>query len=239
MIAVVQKLFQVLEAFAEQGDPASLARLTQATGLPKPTLFRLIQSMIDLGYLHQDPTTGFYLRTGQLEALGRGSLWGHLRQRIQPKLDALLARFDESVSLTVMTGQLVHCLLAAETKRPLCYRLGQGTGSLPYYASASGRAIAAQLPAEELEELYAQTKLKALTPKTVRSMKRLREIIAQSRKSGWAIQDEECELGVCCVAVPLLEGERPIASLAIIAPVIRFNATIQRAMIAALKEAAR
>jgi DNA-binding IclR family transcriptional regulator len=153
-------------------------------------------------------------------------------------MDALLERFDESVSLTVMTGQKVHCLLAAETRRPLCYRLGQGTGSLPYYASASGRAIVARLPQDEQEALLGQTRIEPLTPKTVRSKRALREMLARSRREGWSFQNEECELGVACVAVPILEGERPIAALAIIVPVIRFNARLKREMIAALKEAA-
>lgn len=239
MIAVVQRLFQVLEAFSRQSDPASLARLTEATGLPKPTIYRLVQSMVDLGYLHQDPTTGFYLRTGQLESLGQGSLWGHLRQRIQPKMDELLDHFDESISLTVMTGQKVHCLLAAETRRPLCYRLGRGTGSLPYYLAASGRAIVSQLPPEEIKALLEQTQIEPMTPKSIKSKKRLRQILAQSSKNGWGYQEEECETGICSVATPLFEGKRPIAALAIIVPMIRFNDSIKRSMISALKQASR
>jgi DNA-binding IclR family transcriptional regulator len=237
VIAVLQKLFIVLEAFSELGDPMALARLTEATGLPKPTIYRVVQTMVDLGYLSQDPASGLYSRTSAFEWLGRGCLPGHLRQLYRPAMEALRDRFDESFVLIVLAGLKIDCLLAVETTQLLRCMVGPRRG-LPWQVTAGGRAIAAFLPLAEREDLIARSDMQPRTPQTVRSKRQLRAKLDEIRADGWAAQAQESEIGVSAVAVPLFEGDRPIAALAAVVPHVRMTETLRRQMIQALLAAA-
>jgi DNA-binding IclR family transcriptional regulator len=83
VIAVVQKLFDILETFSEEGDPMPLAKISARTRLPKPTAYRLPRAMVELGYLTQDPPTGQYLRTPALQRLSSNCSHRHLLERVR------------------------------------------------------------------------------------------------------------------------------------------------------------
>ena len=214
-------------------DPLPLARLAQATGIPKPTVYRIVQSLVELGYIVQDEETGHYLRTPSVEALGRNSKLAFLRYRLQPAMEELLAQFNETVHLAVLSGNRVHYLSILETTRPL-RRITPVELGEPFYATAIGRAFAAWLPEEERRLLIERTELVPLTPYTIVDRDKLIEELNLIRERGWAVQMQECELGVACVAAPVLEEDRPVAAISVTMPHVRLTEEKKQGIIEAL-----
>lgn len=233
MIAVLKKMFLILEAFSKLGDPQPLAQLTVATGLPKPTVYRLVQSMVALGYLAQDARTGQYMRTPAIERLGTNSNHGYLLQRTRLPMESLRQQFDETVSLAVLAGTDVYYLSVMETSRTL-RRIPPENNREPYHVTASGRVIAAHLPPDEQAVLLDRTRLRPLTPRAIVQRPRLVEILGEVRLRGWSFQSEENEEGVCCLAAPIREGDSVAAAIAITVPTIRMNDARKEAMIQSL-----
>jgi len=234
MIGVVKKAFIILEALASAGSPLALAELTRRTKLSKPTIYRILQSMCELRYAAQDEATGFYMRTTRLGQLGRNSHYHDLVRRIRPHMEQLHREFNETVNLAVLDGINVCYAHVLETTRGL-RQMVQPNAVDEFYSTALGRAIVSYLDEDDQRSLIKQTKLQPLTPHTVGTKQELLEQLEQTRARGYAIDEEENEIGVVCFAVPLLENNFPIASVSISLPKIRLTPPIRAEIISALK----
>ena len=144
--------------------------------------------------------------------LGHGALnVGHayaastrLPRLLQPALDALCERTRESASLAVLHDDVAVIAARSTARRTL--RIGLGVGShLPLYCSAAGRALLAPLPGARAEALMGSVPLARLTPRTVVDVGRLRKLLQEVTQRGYAVCDEEIELGVRSIAVPLVD----------------------------------
>jgi DNA-binding IclR family transcriptional regulator len=229
-VEVVEKTFRVLESLAGVGGSLSLAELTQRVRLPKPTVYRLLRSLLELGYVAQDPGTGRYLSTPRLAHLGRAGERDEIKRLALPAMRRLHERFDETVNLGVLDRDHVAYVHFIETSQPLRL-LVRPEARDPFHCTALGRAIVAQLPEAERERLVSEVELGAGGP---RSKAALRRILAETRARIWAIDDEELVAGVACFGVPLMAGCRPIAAISITLPKDRLDAARQREIIADL-----
>src|SRR5690606_31914481 len=107
-IAVLEKCFTLLESMADLDRPSSLKDLAAATQLPKATLHRLLQTLLELGYVEQDRSRSNYQITMQLAQLGRSHSFQGLKERALPRMEAIHQRFDETVNLGVLQGAHVY-----------------------------------------------------------------------------------------------------------------------------------
>src|SRR4051812_11510583 len=203
-VEVIEKTFRVVEALAGAGGALALADLTERVRLPKPTVFRILRSLLDLGYVAQADGSGRYLTTPRLAQLGRSGERDELKRLAVPLTRRLHERFDETVNLGVLDGDHVSYAHVIETTQSLRL-LVRPEARDPFWSTALGRAMVSQLPDGERDALVAGAELKPRTAKTVRSKAALRRILDESRTRGWAIDDEENDAGVVCFAVPLLE----------------------------------
>lgn len=232
-IAVVEKCFAALEAMSELGRVCSLKELAEINAIPKPTLHRILQTLMDLGYVEQDQTRSKYQITMQLAHLGRSYNLEGLKQKALPLMESLHQRFNETVNLGMLQGAYVCYIHFIETTQNLRAQVHPGARD-PFHSTALGRAIVANLSPERQEALLERA---VLTPRTAMTVVRtdvLRAVLRDTNARGWALDDQENDIGVVCMGVPLLEDGRPVASISVSVPKSRLPLERQQDIVSAL-----
>ena len=191
----------VLQAFSDSRKPQTIANISQKTGIPRAAVRRCLHTLRELGYVDAE-LNNFSLRPKVL-TLGYSYLSSTpLTVSAQPYLNSISRTLNESSSLAVLDDGEVLYVARAATSRVMSVALNTGS-RLPAYCTSLGRVMLAHLPPKELDQYFATTRLRPMTENTVVNQKRLREILAGVRQAGYAINDEELELGLRSIAVPV------------------------------------
>ena len=191
----------VLQAFSDSRKPQTIANISQKTGIPRAAVRRCLHTLRELGYVDAE-LNNFSLRPKVL-TLGYSYLSSTpLTVSAQPYLNSISRTLNESSSLAVLDDGEVLYVARAATSRVMSVALNTGS-RLPAYCTSLGRVMLAHLPPKELDQYFAATRLRPMTENTVVNQKRLREILAGVRQAGYAINDEELELGLRSIAVPV------------------------------------
>ena len=191
----------VVQAFSDSRKPQTIAQISQKTGIPRAAVRRCLYTLQQLGYVDAE-LNNFSLRPKVL-TLGYSYLSSTpLTVSSQPYLNAISRELGESCSLAVLDDGEVLYVARSATSRVMSVALNTGS-RLPAYCTSLGRVMLAHLPPEALNDYFAHVKLRPMTDKTVTSQKRLREILLRVRQDGYAINDEELELGLRSIAVPV------------------------------------
>lgn len=227
----------VLRCFADHDDPMTIAQLSQLTTLSRAAVRRCLYTLVKLGYAAQDGQR-YVLRPKAL-SLGYAYISSSpLTALAQPLLEALRDELGESCSVGVMEEDQVYYVARAESSRIMSVALRAGS-RLPLYATSMGRVLLAGLTRAEQEAYLRRTSLALLTPKTERDPDRLLEILLQVREQGFAIVDQELELGLRSIAVPILGSSAIVAALNVGAPVARVTmADLRTRILPALRRTA-
>jgi DNA-binding IclR family transcriptional regulator len=234
-IAVIDKTFSILEVLARTGRALTLAGLAAESRLPKPTVYRILKSLRDLGYVVQAARGGAYELSARLATLREYGRDEAVRRRVLPLMARLHAAFDETVNLGFLEGIYVRYGHVIETTQPLRWIVKPGARDL-FHTTALGRAIVAHLPEAQQARLVAKAcaTLPARGRKAARA--RLEKELAATRARGCALEEEETVVGVACVAVPLAAMGEPLAAVSVSVPVHRFPARRRAALVATLLE---
>lgn len=198
----VARIFAIIELLAAHPGGMSLQQLAAESGLAKSTAHRLLASLIQLGYAVQDSFTTHYRLTLKMFELSSGivndlDVMGVAR----PHLDRLANRSGEAVHLVIRDGaDIVYIYKAEAGGMRMSSRVGMRS---PMYCTGVGKAMLATLPYREVEQVWAQSRPKKLTEHTITTLPRLLEQLAQVRADGYAVDDEENELGIRCIALAL------------------------------------
>jgi IclR family pca regulon transcriptional regulator len=191
----------VLRAFGDSRRPLTIAQISQKTGIPRAAVRRCLHTLKQLGYAEAE-MNNFSLRPKVL-TLGYSYLSSTpLAVSSQPCLNTISRTLNESSSLAVLDDSEVLYIARSATSRVMSVALNAGS-RLPAYCTSLGRVMLAHMEPAELDAYFAKTKLRPMTERTVVSQKRLREILAGVRQAGYAINDEELELGLRSIAVPV------------------------------------
>ena len=191
----------VVQAFSDSRKPQTIAQISQKTGIPRAAVRRCLFTLQQLGYVDAE-LNNFSLRPKVL-TLGYSYLSSTpLTVSSQPYLNAISRDLGESCSLAVLEDGEVLYVARSAASRVMSVALNTGS-RLPAYCTSLGRVMLAHLPAAGLDAYFAKTKLRAMTDKTETDQKRLREILVEVRQDGYAINDEELELGLRSIAVPV------------------------------------
>jgi IclR family transcriptional regulator, pca regulon regulatory protein len=191
----------VIRAFGPDRDRLSLSEVARATGLTRAATRRFLLTLVKLGYVRSDGRE-FSLRPRVLE-LGYAYLSGLAMPEVAaPHLEELVARVRESSSISVLDGHHIVYVARVPTKRIMTVSISVGT-RFPAYATSMGRVLLAGMSPEDFDRYLAEADLEAITARTVTDPDRLREIVAEVGKQGYAIVDQELEEGLRAVAAPI------------------------------------
>jgi IclR family pca regulon transcriptional regulator len=191
----------VLKAFSDQRKSLTIAQISHRTGIPRAAVRRCLYTLKQLGYVDSE-SNNFTLKPKVL-TLGYSYLSSApLTVAAQPILNQISRTLNESCSLAVLDDGEVLYVARSATSRIMSVALNTGS-RLPAYCTSLGRIMLAHMPEEELDAHLAAAKLKAFTEHTVVSVGRLKEILAQARKEGYVVVEEELEVGLRSIAVPV------------------------------------
>ncbi|MFE9776731.1 IclR family transcriptional regulator C-terminal domain-containing protein [Streptomyces sp. NPDC005775] len=191
----------VLATFGEGRDALTSAEVARGTGLARATARRALITLEHLGYVTARGRA--YHLTPRVLALGYPPLsLATLPQIAQPHLAALTGQVRDSASLAVLVGDDVQYTGRVATRRIMNVNITVGT-RFPAHATSMGRVLLAALPPAERESRFARTRPHALTPYTVLSPDELGATLDRARADGYALVDEELEVGLRSVAVPV------------------------------------
>jgi len=235
------RLFALLEVIAAQDRLFSLQSLVEATGLPKPTLHRMLQQLEAASLLQREGdgrhySTGVRLRR-LAETLLLNNTFHGARHRV---LRALVDEIGESCNITALAGAEVVYLDRVETAAPLRFYLHPGS-RVPVHASASGKIFLSQMSPAQRARLLAEVPLERCTEKSLTDPALLEAELKAVRKAGHATDREEFLPGLVCVAVPVPTSEKSGRSslcVALQAPVMRVPLDKALGFLPALQRAA-
>lgn len=238
-LKVVEKTFHVIEVMSRSESSLPLTEIARKVGQPKATVFRILFTLKEMGYVEQDAATQAYRLTERLSRQSQGEEISALKSVARPYLEKLLALFEQTVCLAVLDRRQVYYIDIVEGLRSIRMAAAAGTYAPPHCTSL-GKSILAFLDREEVLRLLSRDPLVMLTEKTIASVPLLMKALQQVRQKGFAIDDEETEIGARCVGVPIFNSQgKPFAAMSVSGPTshIRGNRIPQVAQ--ALKEASK
>lgn len=202
---------RLLKAFSEEEDEIGLSALARKLGIAKSTAHRLASTLVDEGMLQQEPSNGKYklgLALFRLGALMRRRM--NVSNEARPSLYELREKINESVHLAVLDGTDIMYVYNLESTHAIRMRSDIGVRQ-PAYCTAEGQAILAFQPPEIVERVIAAG-LAPRTPKTIASPDKFLKALAAVRQRGCAIEDEENEIGMVCIAAPIRNETAEVAA---------------------------
>ncbi|MFZ8813042.1 MAG: IclR family transcriptional regulator [Thermus aquaticus] len=213
-VRTLERGLVVLEALSTLGE-AGLGPLAAATGLSKSTLYRLLQTLVRKGFVEE--AGGVYRVGPRAFAVGQAYPRQSLLEAARPEMEALAEALGESVNLGVMAGLEALYLDQVEGKKLV--RLFTAPGSrAPLHATGVGKVLLAYRGVPE------GLSLEAYAPHTLTTREGLLEELKRVRAQGYALDNEEKELGVRCVAAPVFgPGGEVVAALSLSAPASRLS----------------
>lgn len=191
----------VLRSFGADAPAQTLSEAAERVGLTRAGARRILLTLQTLGYVEQDGR--LFRLTPRVMELGFAYLsaqpwWG----LAQPVMEELTRELKESSSAAVLDGDEIVYVLRVPTHRIMSINLGVGT-RLPAHCTSMGRVLLAALPEDERARRVAAMTLEARTPKTIVDPDALMDTLSRVRRQGWALINEELELGLLSLAAPI------------------------------------
>jgi IclR family pca regulon transcriptional regulator len=191
----------VLQVFSHERPALTLSEVARLTGITRATARRILLTLEKLGHVRSDGR--LFSLTPRVLTLG----WAYLSSLnlwdvAQPLMEDLVEQTGESTSAATLDLPDIVYVARVPTRRIMTIALGVGT-RLPAHATSMGRVLLAALPDDELDRFLADARLEQHTKRTVTDRDRLRAVLGQVRKHGWALVDQELEMGLRSIAAPI------------------------------------
>lgn len=198
----------VIRAFDSDRPEMRLSDVARHTGLSRATARRFLLTLVDLGYVRTNGRE--FALTARVLELGYSYLSSlSLPEIVQPYLEELMAEVHESTSASVLEGYEIAYVARVPTKRIMSVRISMGT-RFPAYATSMGRVMLAALSDDVLALHVRQADLKPLTSNTITTVDELLAELEVVRTQGWCMVDQELEMGLRSIAVPLMDSNRRV-----------------------------
>jgi DNA-binding IclR family transcriptional regulator len=236
-VGVVGKVLLILDALANSSTGLQLRQIAQETGIHPSTAYRFLAHLESAGYLFRDDG-GAYVVGPRLARFGAGqSFHATLRKVSRPVLHSVWRTTEETVNLAVVDGHDMLFLDVIESAHS--FRTASRVGMRrPVNCTSLGKAVLAFLPRDEQEEMLSSMTFVRATKYTIPDSARLRKDLAKTRRQGFALDEQETDLGARCVAAPILDASgNVLAALSVSGPITRitpekiplFSALVKRA----------
>lgn len=223
-IQVADRIFAVLERLAEKGA-VGLIELSKELKLNKSTTHRLLNSLMYMGYVKQDEDTSKYELTYKICRVANNLMSQvDLIQIAKPYLKELSRKTGETVHLVEREENMAVYIDKVENSTNAVRLVSKIGKSIPLYCSGVGKAMMAEMSEEKVREIWNKSEIIPYTDMTIVDIEEFFEQLEIVRKKGYAIDDEENEIGVRCVAIaiPDIDGKSRYA-ISISAPEIRMT----------------
>lgn len=216
----VQRALDLLETVARSGGQLAIGELATASDLPLPTIHRLLRTLVDRGYMRQLPDRRYALGF-RLVPLGLASS-ALVGPHVQPVLEDLVDRLGESANLAILAGDQAEYVAQVPSRHAM--RMFTEVGRrVELHCTGVGKALLAQLDDAQVAAVVVARGLPARTEHTLTTAQDLRSALADVRERGYAIDEQEQEIGVRCVAVALPPGPAGSLALSVSGPVTRMT----------------
>jgi DNA-binding IclR family transcriptional regulator len=227
LVQTIERASSILDILGQSPQGISIRELSTKIMLPKGTTHRLLSSLSYFGYVRQDPKTRNYLLGLKLVELGQlllGQL--DLRKEAEPFLRDLAERTKETVHLVFLDRNEIVYIDKVETdQNPSGLKMASRVGLRnPAHSSAVGKVLLAHFSEEELKNFINEKGIAKRTENTIVDSAQLKEHLKSVRAQGYAIDDEENEKGIRCVAAPIYnEVGKTVAAISISGPAFRIT----------------
>ena len=228
MVQSIERGSMILDVLSEFPQGLSIGDLSIKVDLPKGTIHRLLSTLAFLDFIRQDAETKKYNLGFKLVELGNRVL-SHIdfRTEARPYLLDLAEKTKETAHLVILhQNQVLYIDKMEANTNPSGLRMVSTLGSrIPAHCCAVGKVLLAALPEEKLEMIVTSEGLPKRTENTITDLRKLKEHLQLVRENNYALDMEENEIGICCVAAPIRDqrGE-VIAAISISVPISRINA---------------
>jgi IclR family pca regulon transcriptional regulator len=202
----------ILSLYTRETPALTLTEITKATKLNKTTVYRILTTLENSGYLIRDPDTKRYRPGLKVLQLGFASISSlEVRQVARRYLEHLSQQVGETVSLSVLDGPDIIYVDRVRNQGIVGVVLGIGS-RLPAHCTSMGKAMLAHLPSAELHQYLDQVVLDPCTPNSLVDPQALESELALVRKQGYATNDEELEMGLRAVAAPIWDNSKRVVA---------------------------
>ncbi|MDQ0189919.1 helix-turn-helix domain-containing protein [Alicyclobacillus cycloheptanicus] len=205
------RTFSVFEFLAKSGFPLTLSAITEGTGLDKATTRRFLTTLCNLGYVDRT-TDGKYKMTSRVLDLSSTYLRSvSLPEKSVPYLEEFCRKTMTSTSMAILDGVDVVYVAHVSVREALSVGVQIGT-RLPAHATAVGKVLLSHRPTQEVIERYGSDELTTYTSRTIDRVSLLVGALSEIKRQGWAISEEEYELGVRAAACPIVSSDGAVIS---------------------------
>lgn len=221
LIQSVERAYRILKCF-EEHEMLRIVDISNMLSLHKSTTFGLVDTLVQLNLLEQDEETGMYKLGMELFRLGMRVNF-NLKKIVSPYIDRLVIETKETSNFVVRKGTNIVYVLKKESPHSMriCTKLGL---ELPMYCTAVGKAILAHLEDEVIDEIIDKTEFKKFTNNTITDVGELKRELEQIRALGYAVDNEELEYGLTCVAAPIIDCRgTTLGGISVSGPTVRMD----------------
>ena len=202
-IQVSDRIFRTIELLARSG-PSGLLDISNELELNKSTVHRILNSLICMDYVKQDPDTSKYSLTFKICSLSNQVLsQNSLIDIARPYIQDLAEQTGETVHLVQMEGINAVYIDKVEAPHNSVRMVSMVGKTIPLYCSGVGKAILADMDDDQIRQIWEQSELHTYTANTVTDYNTFLEVIGAIRNNGYSMDNEEMEIGVRCIAVSL------------------------------------
>jgi len=192
----------VIQAFTQQSPQMTISQLSIKTGLSRAAVRRCLYTLTKLGFAGAEDGSRYSLRPRMLTLSHTYTTSNTLSSAAQPILERMSASLRESFSVATLDGEDIVYIARTQVNRVMAVDLHIGS-RLPAYCTSMGRVLLAYLPADQLEHYLSKVVLTPHTTRTVNSIEKLRLALRNVRRNGYALVDQEFEVGLRSLAVPV------------------------------------
>jgi DNA-binding IclR family transcriptional regulator len=224
-VPAADRILTILELVAQSKRGLRLAEVAEQAKMPRSSAHCLLLTLERRGYLHRHEKSGRYMFGLKLFSLASYAINGlEVRELAAPHLAALMQQTGMTVHMAILEQH--EPVLVSKVDAPGIFRLATWTGKrMDFHCTGVGKAIAAFLPEGRLDELIQVRGLPRHNENTIVSGRKLKQQLQQVRTCGYALDDEEEEIGLRCIGVPVFDHEgRVVAAVSVSGTVSQIHA---------------
>lgn len=220
-----EKAFRILEFLVRQPEPTRLMDIANAVDMNNSTTLRFLTTMVSMGYVAQESDTSRYYLTYKIVSLGRNvSENKQISRTVSPYLKKISDTLQETVCLAIEQNSQVVYIDMKEGPRQII-KVMQRIGSIaPMHCTGIGKLLLLNYTEPQIDEYIRQKGLRQFTQYTLVTREALMHELNEVRKQGYALDNEECEIGARCIAFPIYDStDKIIAGISVTGPSSRIT----------------